>query len=193
MEFFAFDTSYLERLRAGDFRTQEHFASYFETLIKMKLRGRGLVPQAIEDIRQETFFRVLKVLRAEGGLREPEKLGAFVNSTCNNVLNEFRRRGTRDNPLDEDEAAAEFPDSGPDALQQLIVRDVRERVHRVLEELSERDRRLIREVLLEERGKDEVCRELGVDREYLRVLLHRARNSFKGQYLQQTGQAALRR
>jgi RNA polymerase sigma-70 factor (ECF subfamily) len=193
MEFFAFDTSYVERLRAGDFRTQEHFASYFDTLIKMKLRGRGLVPQAIEDIRQETFLRVLKVLRAEGRLREPEKLGAFVNSTCNNVLNEFRRRGTRDNPLDEDDVAAEFPDSGPDALQQLIVRDVRERVHRVLEELSERDRRLIREVLLEERGKDEVCRELGVDREYLRVLLHRARNSFKGQYLQQTEQAALRR
>jgi len=36
---------------------------------------------------------------------------------------------------------------------------------------------------LEERDKDEVCRDYGVDREYLRVLLHRAKKSFKSMYL----------
>jgi RNA polymerase sigma-70 factor (ECF subfamily) len=49
--------------------------------------------------------------------------------------------------------------------------------------LPERDRRLLREVFLEERDKDEVCRDFGVDRDYLRVLLHRAKQSFKSLYL----------
>jgi len=36
--------------------------------------------------------------------------------------------------------------------------------------------------LLEEKEKDAVCREFGVDRDYLRVLLHRAKDKFKGLY-----------
>jgi RNA polymerase sigma-70 factor, ECF subfamily len=34
-------------------------------------------------------------------------------------------------------------------------------------------------VLLEERNKDEVCAEFGITREYLRVLLHRARKKLR--------------
>jgi hypothetical protein len=40
---------------------------------------------------------------------------------------------------------------------------------------------------LQERDKDQVCRDFGVDREYLRVLLHRAKQSFKALYLRNTG------
>ena len=32
-----------------------------------------------------------------------------------------------------------------------------------------------------------MCREVGVDREYLRVLLHRAKQEFKAEYLKQIG------
>jgi len=193
MEFCTFDESYLERLRAGDFRTQEHFAAYFGELVRVKLRSRVRSPQDIEDIRQETFSRVLKTLRSPHGLREPEKLGAFVNATCNNVRNEYYRAGIREAPLEDEEQPPEHPDPGPSALDQLLSRDVQEQVRKILDELSERDRRMIREVLLEERNKDEVCRELGVDREYLRVLLHRAKQSFRARYLERTTQPALRR
>ena len=61
-------------------------------------------------------------------------------------------------------------------------------VREILEKLSERDRRLLREVFLEERDKDDVCRDFGVDREYLRVLLHRAKQAFKSTYLKHTGE-----
>ena len=37
----------------------------------------------------------------------------------------------------------------------------------------------MRAILIEEKDKDAVCREMGVDRNYLRVLLHRARVKFK--------------
>jgi RNA polymerase sigma-70 factor (ECF subfamily) len=186
MEFCAFDESYVERLRAGDFRTQEHFVSYFSELIQVKLRSRVRSPQAIEDIRQETFSRVLTSLRSAGGLRQPEKLGSFVNSTCNNVLLEHYRASARDPVAEDDAVREEHPDNGPDVLAQMVTHQVQERVQQILAGLSERDRRLIQEVLLEERNKDEVCAELGVDREYLRVLLYRARQSFKTEYLRST-------
>ena len=65
-------------------------------------------------------------------------------------------------------------------------RDLNE-LREILDQLAERDRRLLRDVFLEERDKDEVCRDFGVDREYLRVLLHRAKQSFKSSYRKNTG------
>jgi RNA polymerase sigma-70 factor (ECF subfamily) len=187
MEFCAFDESYVDRLRAGDFRTQEHFVAYFSELIKVKLRSRVRIPEDIEDIRQETFTRVFKALRSEQGIRQPERLGAFVNATCNNVRNEYYRQGARDGLAEEKETQQDYADPTPSTLDELVTRQVREEVQQVLDDLPERDRRLIREVLLQERDKDEVCREIGVDRDYLRVLLHRAIKSFKGEYLKKTG------
>jgi RNA polymerase sigma-70 factor, ECF subfamily len=193
MEFCSFDQSYVERLRAGDFRTQEHFASYFGALIQIKMRSRIRSAADIEDIRQETFTRVLKALRSEGGIREPEKLGAFVNAICNNVRNEFYRGGLRESTGEEEDLAAEAADPAPDPLQQVMSLHARELVQEVIDELPRRDRNLLREVVLQERDKDEVCEELGVDREYLRVLLHRARMLFKDRYLERTSPPALRR
>jgi RNA polymerase sigma-70 factor (ECF subfamily) len=182
LEFFAFDNSYLERLRAGDFRTQEHFVNYFSELMRLKLRSRLRSEQAIDDVRQETFARVFAALRSGGGIREPERLGAFVNSTCNNVLLETYRNSAR-HPSPGEEEGDELPEPAADALQQLIQKQTQENVRRVIEELPEKDRRLLREVFLEERDKDQVCRDYGVDRNYLRVLLHRAKQNFRSLYL----------
>ncbi len=192
MEFCAFDQAYLERLRAGDFFTEQHFASYFDALIQIKLRSRGRSAEDIKDIRQETFSRVFKAIRSEGGIRQPEKLGAFVNAICNHVRNEFYRIGLRETTIDDENAAVESPDPGPDALHQVMATDARELVQQVVEELPERDRRILRAVILEERDKDEVCEQLGIDRDYLRVLQHRALISFKKLYLERTAQRRFR-
>lgn len=193
MEFCAFDESYVDRLRTGDFRTEEHFAAYFGELINVKLRARVRSSQDIEDIRQETLTRVFRVLRSEHGLREPEKLGAFVNATCNNVRNEYYRTTARGGVVEDDESHPDQPDHRPSPLDNLVSRSVQAEVREVLDGLAERDYRLIREVLLDERDKDEVCRELGVDRDYLRVLLHRAKRSFRSKYKEKGARPALRR
>ncbi len=181
MEFQSFDASYVERLRTGDFRTQEHFVAYFNELIQLKLRSRLQSPQAIEDVRQETYTRVFAALRA-GKIRQPERLGAFVNSMCNNVLLEQYRSSARHSSL-EDEEQKDFPALTVDVLGTIAAKQMGEKVRAILEEMPEKDRRLLREVFLEERDKDEVCRDFGVDRDYLRVLLHRAKQSFKSMYL----------
>ena len=181
MQLQSFDESYVERLQAGDFRTQEHFVAYFSELIQLKLRSRLHSPQAIEDVRQETFTRVFAALRG-GKIRQPDRLGAFVNSMCNNVLLEHYRASSRDSSLD-DEEQQDFPATNVDVLGAVAAKQMGEKIREILEEMPERDRRLLREIFLEERDKDDVCHDFGVDREYLRVLLHRAKQSFKSLYL----------
>lgn len=182
MQFRTFDEDYVESLRAGDAATQEHFVSYFTDLLHLKLRSRLRSPHAIEDVRQETFARVFASLRKERSLRQPERLGAFVNSVCNNVLLEHYRSVSRNQPLDT-EGQPDPPASGANVLDVLAAGQLREKVREILLKMPIRDRALLKAVFLDEKDREEVCREFRVDREYLRVLLFRAKQDFKTEYL----------
>lgn len=179
MELYSFDEAYIGRLRAGDPVTQQHFVSYFSELIVIKLRTRGVQQHIIDDVRQETFARVLTIIKRENGLAHPERLGAFVNSVCNNVLLEQFRSSTRAQALEED---FDPPDQTIDMGGALVSEEAQKIVKQVLAKLPERDRQILKEVFLEERDKDEICREMGVDRDYLRVLLHRAKLQFRNRF-----------
>jgi len=188
LQFIAFDASYLDKLTAADARTEDHFVTYFSELIQLKLRSRLNSREAIEDVRQETFVRVLSQLRSGKGLRQPDRLGAFVNSVCNHVLLEHYRSRSRGETNLEDEAETVFVSREPDALKVVEARESARVVQQILRELPKKDRNLLRSVLLDERDKDEVCREFGVTRGYLRVLVHRAKQSFKVFYLNRLGE-----
>jgi RNA polymerase sigma-70 factor (ECF subfamily) len=178
---FQFDRPYLERLVAGDPRTEDHFTSYFGALLSMKLRMRLRSPALVEDAKQETFLRVLAALRRDG-LQSPGALGSFVNSVCNNVLFEFYRSQTRTTPLEED-AAEQLPDVAAGAEARISDDQERAQVRSVMATLPDRERDLLKWVFFEEVDKDEICRRLNVDREYLRVLLHRAKARFRNEYV----------
>ena len=138
---------------------------------------------------QETFTRVFFVLRRDGGLRQPERLGAFVNTTCNYVLFEEYRSSRRSESLDE-EGAVEPVAPGATAHDIAVSQQMKKKVHEILLNLAPRDRSLLKAVFLEERDRDEVCRQFDVEREYLRVLLHRAKQEFRVEYAKQLGQAS---
>ena len=188
LQFRTFDAGYIENLRAGDRATQEHFVGYFTELLHLKLRSRLQSPQAIEDVRQETFTRVLAILRKENALRQPERFGAFVNTVCNNVLLEHYRSSGRAQSLDE-EGSPEPQARGADVVSVIASTQLKTRVREILLELPVRDRTLLKAVFLDERDRDDVCREFGVDREYLRVLLHRAKQDFKVEFLKRMNPA----
>jgi RNA polymerase sigma-70 factor (ECF subfamily) len=171
VEIQSFDIDYVARLTRGDIPTERHFTAYFRELLLLKLRSRLRAPDLIEDVIQETFVRVIAALRRNEGLNHPERLGAFVNSVSNNVLHEFLRSRSRAAPIS---AAVEPAAAGPTIESTLVSRERQELVSRILRDLPERDYGLLRGVFLEEKDKDVVCAEYGVDREYLRVLLHRA-------------------
>jgi len=177
-----FDVLYIERLRAGDAETERHFFAYFSDLIKLKVRSRGL-SASLDDIRQDTFVRVLRTVRTPGGLRDAGALGAFVNAVCGNVMRETGRSqkvsGAEPRPEHED-----MPDTGAlDAEAQVIVDERKLAVRRVIDDLEPRDRELLAALFLEEQDRDRVCERMGVTREYLRVLVHRAKQEFRSRYL----------
>jgi RNA polymerase sigma-70 factor (ECF subfamily) len=146
--------------------------------------------EAVEDVRQETFVRFYVALR-EGKILYPERLGAYVNSICNHVLHEHYRNNARQSSLDQEEKAQELPSQAVDQVNVVMAQETGKKVREILEQLSERDRRILREIFLEEREKDDVCRDFGVDREYLRVLLHRAKRAFKSLWKQGNGGPSL--
>ena len=189
LQFHAFDAEYVQKLCAGDRQTQEHFVGYFTELLQIKLRSRLQSPHAIEDVCQETFARVFAVLSRDGGLRQPDRLGPFVNTVCNHVLMEHYRSSGRSDSLDA-EGSPELPAKGADALELASARQMKEKVREILLDLPSRDRSLLNAVFLDERDRDEVCREFGVDRDYLRVLLHRAKREFKTEYIRRLGNPA---
>jgi len=180
VEFFTFDKSYLDRLKEGEPATEAHFVAYFGQILTMMLKARFLTQERIDDIRQETFKRVIAALRQGDGVRQPERFGAFVNSVCKNVLRESLRESGRTQTLEP--AHLELPDRLVDLERALISQETKEKVRAILQEMSPRDRDLLRALFLEEKDKDEICRELGVQRQYLRVLLHRAKERFRGTY-----------
>ena len=180
VDFFAFDKEYVDRLRNGDPATEHHFFVYFEKLLHIKLRSRMLSSDKVEDLKQETFIRVIAAVRKEGVVRQPERFGAFVNSICNNVLLEYYRSVGKSQQMEE--GHEEIPDKVIDLEGMMVSRESSERVRQVLAGLPAKDRDLLRAVFLDEKDKDEVCQEIGVDRDYLRVLVHRAKDKFKAIY-----------
>src|SRR6202035_918290 len=147
VNFATFDASYVNKLRAGDAPTEQHFVTYFSELILLKLRPRLRSQEQIEDVKQETFSRTFSLIRSEGGLRHAERLGPLVNSICNNVLMEQYRVSNRAETLEE-EVAERLVEATPDALSKVISEDTRNLVRNVLASMNERDRSLLRAVFL---------------------------------------------
>lgn len=177
MDFCSFTDDYVRRLAAGDPEVERHFTSYFAGLISIKLRTRLRSPDLVEDVRQETFLRVIQTLKKGGGLQHPERLGAFVNSVCNNVLLEtFRAVGKHGQAPEE---TPDLPDPSVDLEGEVVNRERKQAVERILTELPRKDRDILRMIFLEERDKGEICEEMNVSGEYLRVLLHRAKLRFR--------------
>lgn len=181
MEFRAFDAEYIEKLTAADPETEAHFSSYFGKFIFLKLRARRISHEMAEDVRQETLLRVLKALRQGSGVDQPERFGGFVNTVCNNVLLEFLHKQAR-HPL-ADENAPEQADESVDLDAPLVNEQRKRAVAKALDELGERDREILRLVFFEDLERSEICRRMGIDSEYLRVLLHRAKSRFETIYV----------
>ncbi len=90
---------------------------------------------------------------------------------------ESLRAATRHSQIPED--FRELIDDSADPARQVVTSERKQIVARVLEALPPKDRELLRQVYFEERDKDEICKDLKVNGEYLRVLVHRAKVRFK--------------
>jgi RNA polymerase sigma-70 factor (ECF subfamily) len=177
LNFFSFDEHYLRRLAEGDAECEEHFSLYFGRMLRLKLRSRLRSSGGVEDIIQETLFRVIQAVRKPGTITQPDRLGAFVHSVCTNVMREYLRREGRYDAMEDQAFEVEQSAPHPDSI--LISEQRVGIVRRVLEELPEKERDLLRKTFIDEEDRSQLIEQYGVSDEYFRVLLFRARLKFR--------------
>ena len=178
-----FDAAYVGRLTAGDPQTCNHFAEYFTRVLDVMLAVRGWNRERALEIRQKTLLQVLINLHRGGGIESPERFPAYVIGVFRNkIREEIRDRMKHPQPPEIEPESTEKT-----AEDEFVTARNKERTSAVLKELSDRDRRIIQLIYLEEAEREEACRKLGVDRDALRVRLHRAANRFRELYLKRYG------
>jgi RNA polymerase sigma-70 factor (ECF subfamily) len=172
VELYPFDQEYLVRLRDRDAVTETHFVDYFSKLLKAKLRSDGYSESALNDILQETLYRVLKSVY-DDRIQSPSSLRSFAYGVCERVEWEYDRgesRFWRNNS----EEFPDIPDDRSPAGGPARQAEVRQTVRWVLDKLAEKDRKILVALFMDEKEREEVCQEFGITRDNLRVLLHRA-------------------
>ncbi|MGC9949792.1 MAG: sigma-70 family RNA polymerase sigma factor [Bryobacteraceae bacterium] len=176
-----FDSEFLTRLKQRDPDTCTFLVSSLSPVLEARLRYKLRDHGAIEDIRNETFYRVFCLVDG-GRVREPEHFGWLVRGVCDRVAQESRRKAGAAEPLPGD--GMEPPDRQPHLDKILVENERRAQLWREVMRLSEADRRLIVEMYYEERDRWEMARERGISKTVLNVRLCRALARLRERVLQ---------
>jgi RNA polymerase sigma factor (sigma-70 family) len=130
----------------------------------------------VEDLVQETLVRFLRAMD-QGTMRNPESMGAFLSGICNNVIREYRRGLWRDRP-----EQSEVSERAQAVLPEAESLELRDAIRAAMQELSDRDRRMLSAFFLDERTAAELCREMQMSANQFRVALCRAKGRFRRIY-----------
>ena len=176
------DTELMTRLRQGDATAEaalyERYSSRVYFLALSELRSRD----DAEDVRGETFLRVIQALRQDK-LRKPESLSSFIVGIALNVVREHNRAVSRVQPLSEEDYS--LPDSRSlDAV--FIDEDVNRSIEQAAQSLKQRERDFLRMYYYEERSKEEISRALGIKQDRLRLIKSRTLKKFSEVYKRAT-------
>jgi RNA polymerase sigma factor (sigma-70 family) len=148
------------------------------TRLRYKVRHEvGFACPDIDDLVQESLKRFLDAFRAER-IRSHEAAGAFLNGICRNVISEYRRHLFRDAPMPEVP-----PEPAPKGLPPTEVSELREAIAEGMNQLSRRDRQVLRAFYLEEKSVEEILQSTGLTLANFRVVLCRAKERFRQVYL----------
>jgi len=169
---FAFNATYINALRQGDPSTENHFVSYFGPILLGRLRKKLYSTDQAWDLHQETFLRVLTILRSEKSVRDPERFEFFVLGICNNLVYETYRLKKRMTqlPTGFDMVSKAL---SPDACA--MSNETTDYVRRLLSQLDSNAQAILQAVFLEEQDRDDICSRFNISRNYLRLLIFRAK------------------
>jgi len=149
------------------------YETYSKRVLYLALSERCSRTDA-EDVRSETFLRVIQTLRA-GKLRKPESLSSFIVGIALNIIREHNRQRGAHDPLTESQH--EIPHEGsPESA--IVDREEARIILATAAQLNERDRNFLRMYYYEELPKPEIARALGIKEERLRLIKSRALKRF---------------
>ncbi|SDE07720.1 RNA polymerase sigma factor [Aquimonas voraii] len=168
-------------IAAGDSEAERSFIERYGRGVRaLVVRACRPGDPVVDDLVQEVLLTVLGRLR-QGALKDPNALPAYLQATIAHATRaEYRRRGLRGEVV-ESACLEALPAPGPGPAEQLH----QQHLQRALAELMKalpvpRDRAVLRGFYLEQRERDELCAELGIDEPHFRRVLHRARERLRG-------------
>ncbi len=131
-----------------------------------------------EDVRAESFIRVLQALR-QGKLRKPDSLPSFIVGIALNVIRESRRQRFGTESLGDTELEVADEASPEKAF---LDQEVSSSIAETVKHLQPRDREFLRMYYYEELTVPEIARALGVKEERLRLVKSRTLKRFRKIY-----------
>jgi RNA polymerase sigma-70 factor (ECF subfamily) len=167
----------VERIRTGQTDGMEDLYQLFSKGIRFYL-CRQLGPQELDDKIHDTFVVVVQAIR-RGELREPQRLMGFVRTIVRRQVAAHidkvvhNRRDQMD--LDTTMRVAD-PRGNPEQTAMFHQRN--RLIHKVLGELTPRDREILTRFYLMEQGQDQICSEMALSETQFRLLKSRAKARF---------------
>jgi RNA polymerase sigma-70 factor, ECF subfamily len=172
------DAGLVERISHGETAAEARLYEKYSARVYYIARGELRSPQDAEDVRAETFLRVLQAIRGNR-LRSPEALSSFVLSTARNVIREQLRQKRKTESLDDQPSADE---SSYEQHHAFLDADVKKAIEKVVRRLKTREQAFLRMYYYDELPKGEIARRLGIKEERLRLIKSRALKSFREYY-----------
>lgn len=170
----AADIDLVERIRSGDQSAEGLLYQRYAGRVYYVALRRVRSASDAEDVRSETFVRVLSAIR-HGQLRVPAAFASFCLRTLDHVVSEMQRQERRVGQLEGE------PQARVD--REFLSDDVKAAIQRTITRLKPRERDFLRMYYYEELPKDEIARRTGIPEERVRLLKSRALKNFRDYYL----------
>lgn len=172
----------VSRIRLGESEAETLLYEKFSARVYFTALSETHSQTDAEDIRAETFLRVIQALRADK-LRSADSLPSFIVGFTLNVVREYIRKKYRADSLEDYEYDIASDDSQEQAfLDAETSRALRE----ALRHLKPREQEFLRMYFYEELPKEEIARKLGINEERIRLIKSRALQSFREIYRKMT-------
>jgi len=172
------DTDLVEDIRRGQTAAEAAlYEKYSDRIYYLALKAQHS-PADAEDVRAETFLRVLQAIRS-GGLRSPQALASFILGTAHNVIRETVRRGNKTDQITDEEIKRREESIH---YSPFVDAEVDHAIEQTIRRLKPREQAFMRMYYYEERPNEEIARRLGIKEERLRLIKSRAQKNFRDIY-----------
>lgn len=158
------------RIRQGDAEAEALLYEKFSARVYFTALSDTHSKEDAEDVRAETFLRVIQALRQDK-LRSAESLPSFIVGITLNVIRELVRQKYRADSLEDYEADI----AGDDSLEAAFLdAETGRTLEKAAQQLKPREQQLLRMYYFEELPKEEIARKLGIKAERVRLVKSRA-------------------
>lgn len=168
----------VSRIQQGDAAAETALYEKFSARIYFLALSELHSKDDAEDIRAETFLRVIQALRA-GKLRSADSLPSFIVGFALNIIREHIRHKYKTDSLED----YEYDVASEGSLEDVFLdAETSRSIEEAVKKLKPREQEFLRLYYYEELPKEEISARLGIKEDRLRLIKSRTLQSFREIY-----------